>query len=301
MAAVYGGAAGESSTASATAGGGKRWEDLNRDLLVAIFERIGVADLIAGVPFVCSSWRDASRDPLCWRKLDFRDWDSISLRLDRQRDEVLDFADLLNFSTSRAREHVESIYFPDFADDIHLLNISERCPELTYFSLPNLHVIEHKFCEAVSNLEFLKGMAVDESVVSREVLQHVNQCCKYFTELSVFAENVDEEKASIICKSLPALRKLEITNSAISRQAIITFLDELKALEHLDISGYENSGITDVVLEKASHLNVFLWDSRFELGEFMDCSNNEEDDWLLQRPCECMLDRKVMEWLAELS
>ncbi|XP_008797416.1 F-box/LRR-repeat protein At3g48880-like [Phoenix dactylifera] len=300
MAAAYGGAAGESSTASA-AGIGGRWEDLNRDLLVAIFERMGVADLIAGVPFVCSSWRVASLDPLCWRNLDFRDWESICLRLFFRRNEILDFADLLDFSITRAHEHLDSIYFPDFADDIDLLDVSERCPELTYFSLPNPHVMEHRFCEAVSKLEFLKGMAVDESVINREVLQHVNKCCKYFTELNVFAENVDEEKASIICKSLPDLRKLEITNSAISRQAIITFLDELKDLEHLDISGYENSGITDLVLEKASRLKVFLWDSRFELGEFMACSNNEEDDWLLQRSCECMLDSKVMEWLAELS
>ncbi|XP_073115493.1 uncharacterized protein [Elaeis guineensis] len=141
--------------------------------------------------------------------------------------------------------------------------------------------MEHKFCEGVSKLEFLKGMAVDETVVSRKVLPHVNQCCKYFTELSMFAENVDEEKASIICKSLPDLWKLELTNSVISRQVIIAFLDELKALEHLDISGYENSGITDAVLEKASRLKIFLWNSRFEVGEFMDCSNNEEDDWLL--------------------
>ncbi|XP_019706651.1 F-box/LRR-repeat protein At3g48880 [Elaeis guineensis] len=301
MAAACGGDNGASSTASAGSGGGRRWENLNRDLLVAIFERVGVADLIAGVPFVCCSWRDASCDPLCWRNLDFRDWDSISLHLDCQRDEILDFAGLLDFSVSRAREHLDSIYFPDFADDIDLLDVSKRCPGLTYFSLPNPHVMEHKFCEAVGKLEFLKGMAVDETVVSRKVLQHVNQCCKYFAELGVFAENVDEEKASIICKSLPDLRKLEITSSAISRQAIISFLDELKALEHLDISGYENSGITDAVLEKASRLKVFLWDSRFELGEFMDCSNDEEDDWLLQRPCECMLDRKVMEWLAELS
>lgn len=126
MAAAYGGAAGESIAASSAATGGRRWEDLNRDLLMAIFGRVGVVDLIAGVPFVCSSWRDASRDPFCWRKLDFRDWDSISLRLDCQRYDNVDLADLLDFSISRAREHLDSIYFPDFADDLDLLYVSER-------------------------------------------------------------------------------------------------------------------------------------------------------------------------------
>lgn len=169
-----------------------------------------------------------------------------------------------------------------------------------YFSLPNPEMDEEMFRKAVGKLAFLRGMAVDENLIRSEVLLHVNQCCASLKELSVFSEFVDEDMASLICKSLPSLRKLEITESVISSQAIITFIDGLKELEHFDISGYENSAITDVVLQKASRLKVFIWNSRFELGEFMDCSNCGED-WLLQRSCECMLDRKVMEWLTELS
>ncbi|URD95525.1 F-box domain containing protein [Musa troglodytarum] len=159
---------------------------------------------------------------------------------------------------------------------------------------------EETFRTAVGKLAFLRGMAVDEHLIRSEVLVHVSQCCASLKELSVFSEFVDEDVASVICKSLPSLRKLEITESVISSQAIIAFIDGLKDLEHFDISGYENSAITDVVLQKASRLKVFIWNSRFELGEFMDCSNCGED-WLLQRSCECMLDRKVMEWLTELS
>ncbi|KAF0917822.1 hypothetical protein E2562_021491 [Oryza meyeriana var. granulata] len=43
--------------------------------------------------------------------------------------------------------------------------------------------------------------------------------------------------ASIICNSLPRLKKLEIPNSDMSCAAIIRFLDCLEELEYLDISG----------------------------------------------------------------
>ncbi|CAL9053537.1 unnamed protein product [Musa banksii] len=294
---------GKISDADVAGGGGRRWDDLNRDLLVAIFGRLGVADLIAGVPFVCSSWRDAARDPLCWRELDFREWEPLSRRLGAHGDDHAHFTGILHSVIARGHQLLKSIYFPFFADDIDLLygGGEERgCPGLHYFSLPNPEMDEEMFRKAVGKLAFLRGMAVDENLIRSEVLLHVNQCCASLKELSVFSEFVDEDMASVICKSLPSLRKLEITESVISSQAIITFIDGLKELEHFDISGYENSAITDVVLQKASRLKVFIWNSRFELGEFMDCSNCGED-WLLQRSCECMLDRKVMEWLTELS
>ncbi|XP_073005386.1 F-box/LRR-repeat protein At3g48880-like [Typha latifolia] len=283
---------------SSTQGGAGRWEDLNRDLLVAILARVGVADLVAAVPFVCSSWRGAAMDPACWRNLDFSNWDAISYHLGLRG---LDgFPGFLEFVLSRTHGLLDSIYFPSFADEDDLLLVAERCPKLLYFSLPDPHLSADKFCEAVSKLHFLKGMAVDENLISYEVLLHVNQCCANFTELKVFTGYLDDEMASIISNSLPRLQKLEITNTNFTAQAIITFLDQLKELEHLDISGYQSSSITDVVLEKSSRLKVFLWDSRVELGEFVECSNCG-DSWLLEKPCGCMLDQKIMEWLSNLS
>lgn len=283
--------------------GCRRWEDLNQDILVTIFGKLDLADLIVGVPFVCNSWRTAAGDPACWRILDFRDWETISFRLGCHRIPSVDFTDLLNFSTARGGgdgvEFLESIYFPAFADDIDLQIVADRSPKLFYFSLSNPEISEEEFCRAIGKFEHLKGMAVDEGLISHEVLLHVRHCCPGFTELRVFADTVDEDMASVICDCLPALRKLEMMDSTLSRQALLTFLDELKELEHLDISGYANSGITGVVIEKALRLKVFLWDSVYEEGEFDYCSECDED-WLSQCPCECVLDRTAMEWLAAL-
>jgi len=121
------------SATTTMAGGGervssaqRRWEDLNLDVLVTIFSKTGVADLIAGVPFVCSPWRDAARDPHCWKNLDFSDWGSIARRLGCRRQDPIDFVDLLDFSITRSHDFVDSVIFPDFADEIDLLYVADR-------------------------------------------------------------------------------------------------------------------------------------------------------------------------------
>uniref|UniRef100_A0A0A9DIM5 Uncharacterized protein n=1 Tax=Arundo donax TaxID=35708 RepID=A0A0A9DIM5_ARUDO len=136
------------------------------------------------------------------------------------------------------------------------------------------------------------------SLINYNVLLHVHQCCPDFVELNVSALYVDEEMASVICNSLPHLKKLEIPSSDMSSAAIIKFLDCLEELEYLDISGYETSVISSTILEKASRLKDFLWNSKFELGEFVDCSNCGEHSFNPQEPCKCMMEHKVMDWLA---
>ncbi|RLM93987.1 F-box/LRR-repeat protein [Panicum miliaceum] len=61
--------------------------------------------------------------------------------------------------------------------------------------------------------------------------------------------------ASVICNSLPQLKKLEIPSSDMSTSAITTFLDCLEEFEYLDMSGYETSAISSIILEKASRLS----------------------------------------------
>lgn len=173
-----------------------------------------------------------------------------------------------------------------------------RNPNLHYFILPATCITYDQFRKAIDKLQFLKGMAVDEGLINHDVLSHVHQCCPDFLELKVFALYVDEEMASIICNSLPRLKKLEIPNSDMSCAAIIKFLDCLEELEYLDISGYETSAISSAVLQKASRLNIFIWNSKFELGEFTDCSNCGEHCINPQEPCKCVMEHRVMDWLA---
>lgn len=44
----------------------RQWKNLNHDLLVLIFSKLQLHDLINGGSRVCSSWRAAAMDPVCW-------------------------------------------------------------------------------------------------------------------------------------------------------------------------------------------------------------------------------------------
>lgn len=53
----------------------RKWEDLPINCLVLIFEKVDLASLTLGVPFVCKSWYEAYLDPACWKVLDLGDTD----------------------------------------------------------------------------------------------------------------------------------------------------------------------------------------------------------------------------------
>ncbi|KAF8682035.1 hypothetical protein HU200_045495 [Digitaria exilis] len=278
------------------------WAELQHDLLVTIMTRVGAPDLLTGgAPRACSSWRAAARDPLAWRRVDLRDWAALTSARRASSSRVPVHAALsgiLGVAATLAEGRIEAVLLPEFADEDHLLFLAERCPNLQYFSLPSTCMTYDKFCKAIGELHSLKGMAVDETLINYDVLLHVHQCCPNFVELKVSALYVDEELASVICTSLPQLKKLEIPSSDMPAAVIIKFLDCLEELEYLDISGYETPAISSVVLDKASRLKVFLWNSKFELGEFVDCSNCGEHNINPEEPCKCMMEYKVMDWLA---
>ena len=55
---------------------GRKWEHLNMDCLVNVFQRVGMESLLLDIPFVCKSWHKASRDPQCWEYLIFPEYTS---------------------------------------------------------------------------------------------------------------------------------------------------------------------------------------------------------------------------------
>lgn len=48
----------------------RKWEDLNTDALVRIFQSLNIFELTSGISQVCSTWRLACCDPILWKTLD---------------------------------------------------------------------------------------------------------------------------------------------------------------------------------------------------------------------------------------
>lgn len=107
----------------------RRWDEMDEDILLVIFQKIDLEDMLLGVPLVCRSWRAASKHPLCWRTLNFRSWERLFRRYFPQGTEriVLDFSKLLRYVVDKTGDNLRSIAFPrrDVTDRT-LLYVSQR-------------------------------------------------------------------------------------------------------------------------------------------------------------------------------
>ena len=53
----------------------RKWEDLDKDCLVKVFEKVDMESLLLDIPFVCKSWHKETLNPSCWNSLIFPDFE----------------------------------------------------------------------------------------------------------------------------------------------------------------------------------------------------------------------------------
>lgn len=95
----------------------RRWEDLDTDILVKIFQSFDVFELTSGIAHVCSGWRLACCDPLLWMTLDLSMMKSNFIKIplepyvyvDGRSDKLL--TRLLNISMSLSRGNITTLIF----------------------------------------------------------------------------------------------------------------------------------------------------------------------------------------------
>lgn len=96
----------------------KKWDELEADCLINIFERLELEELILGAALVCKSWYKVSISPQCWKILDFD-----KLNFDSSGPFVAEFyrrygihnfsvTGFLNLAISRGGQAVVEIIFP---------------------------------------------------------------------------------------------------------------------------------------------------------------------------------------------
>ena len=112
----------------------RRWEDLDTDILVEIFQTFDIFELTSGIAHVCSAWRFACCDPLLWRTLDLSMLKSNFIKIplepyvyvDGRSDKTL--TRLLKISLSLSRENITTLifHFNLYVSDDQLTYTAER-------------------------------------------------------------------------------------------------------------------------------------------------------------------------------
>ncbi|KAJ6846980.1 F-box/LRR-repeat protein-like [Iris pallida] len=262
----------------------RRWEEMERDCLVCIFEKLSLEDLTLGVAFVCKSWCGASLDPLCWRVLDFQRLDFMPWRRFAKRVAAryplspFSFSAFLRFAVRRSRGLAVELRFPLFlqvsVED--LVYASNECPRLKILVLRSLRLEDQaslpKLVGKWKELEHLE-MASNPSSFP-DLAAEIGANCRNFSRLKM--AGLRTEDALAIVSHLPGLKYLNLSNSYMPKGTLLLIMGACREIEVLVVNRCIGFQSDEEVLEKASRIRVF----KHEGSKLMDDSGYDSDEFV---------------------
>lgn len=222
----------------------RRWEDLDTDILVKIFQTFDIFELTSGIAHVCSAWRFACSDPLLWKTLDLSMLKSNFIKIplepyvyvDGRSDKTL--TRLLKISLSLSRGNITTLifHFNLYVSDDQLTYTAVRCPKLKRLVLPAWNRIKKTgICKAIRVWKDLESLTMPSIANPPYFMEEISRNCKNFSELKIMGP-CDILCASTLVRCLPKLKVLSLRCSLLNKDALLIILDGLKHLEVLNIS-----------------------------------------------------------------
>uniref|UniRef100_A0A0E0G5K4 Uncharacterized protein n=2 Tax=Oryza TaxID=4527 RepID=A0A0E0G5K4_ORYNI len=229
------------------------WADLPVDAVLAVFERLGAAEVLMGAGVVCRSWlRAATREPRLWRRVD----------LTACFDPTVDMEAMARAAVDRAGGRLEHFAAERFVTDELLLYVAKRTSCLKSLRLRDCIKISEKGLVAVGKtspcLEELELTTCTISILLKAVgeafpnLKCLRLNHRWFDVQ--FDEFRDNFHALGIACSMPRLRHLQIFANRLRNNALAAILDNCPHLESLDLRQCFNVDVDAEVRAKCARL-----------------------------------------------
>lgn len=202
------------------------------EIMLLIFLKLGVVDVLVNVQNVCSYWRKLAKDPILFRSLDFQGAENFKLdQLKRLAKEAVDRSQgqLLKFSST---EHL------GWEEILLYVNYTKNSPK-------SLHLREKTTISAIGLAEVFRGLHSVEELdmwcitFDDIVIEQVGRTCQ---KLTTFRFHIDcgwavcsDQEVSTMVKNLPQLRRLSLAEFVLTNRGVQTILDGCPLLEHLDL------------------------------------------------------------------
>ncbi|CAD5171702.1 F-box/LRR-repeat protein At3g48880-like [Musa acuminata AAA Group] len=278
---------------------GKRWEEMETDVLVKIFKELNMIQL-APVSRVCRSWRLACSDPFIWNTLDLGLLQSNFIQtraspyiwVDERSDKRL--TRILRVAMALSRGNITSMifHFNLYMKDDHLSYISEWSPHLRRLVMPAWNrITKVGICQAIRRWENLESLTMPSIAHPPYIMEEISRSCKNFSQLKVMG-TFDMHFASAIATNLQKLKVLSLRCSIITKEALLYILNRMDNLEVLNIShcllleALATSGRKQVrseldqsILQKASRIREFF---HCQSSSCTTCKRMIEDEGLMR-------------------
>ncbi|XAR66209.1 hypothetical protein NMG60_11012354 [Bertholletia excelsa] len=222
----------------------RKWEEMDIDILVKIFQYFDIFELTSGIAHVCSTWRLAACDPLLWKTLDLSLLRSNYIRIpqepyvyvDGRSDKTLTRVLKIALNLSRGSIRTLIFHFNLYVSDEQLTYTAERCPQLRRLVMPAWNRIKRTgICRAIKVWEDLESMTMPSIASPLYIMEEISNNCKNFSELKIMGP-CDKNFALAISKYLKNLKVLSLRCSMVWKEALNIILDDLPKLEVLNIS-----------------------------------------------------------------
>ncbi|XP_040377071.1 putative F-box/LRR-repeat protein 23 [Oryza brachyantha] len=210
------------------------WAELPVDAILAVFERLGAAEVLMGAGVVCRTWlRVATREPRLWRRVD----------LTGSFDPTVDMEAMARAAVDRADGRLEHFAADSFVTDALLSYIAKRTTCMKSLRLLDCMEIADKGLVAVGKtspcLEELELTTCSIDILLKVVGQAFpNLKCLWLNnrwfdiQLDEFRDNF--HALGIAC-SMPKLRHLQLFANRLRNNALAAILDNCLHLESLDL------------------------------------------------------------------
>ncbi|KAF5204602.1 F-box/LRR-repeat protein [Thalictrum thalictroides] len=287
----------------------RRWEDLNTDCLIKIFEKLGLESLILDIPFVCKSWYKASLDPLVYKVLRFEFmnveektmWATTKIPDDLLAENMYSKAppstEFIKVAVNRSCGMATEVVFPEYsarlADPMEeffsvsaLEYLLERCSAIKtlivpYFSFFYLgREINQCLLKMISKLKHLEFLGTLTCVYSSpHVINEIRIHCQNFQSLTAKGF-ISMAISSEIVTSLPDIKRLVLRDCSLHHQDLIDILSGCSKLELLDASNCRNfNGDDPMILKLASHINIFKSEGSVVNNVVYDDDDDDDDNF----------------------
>lgn len=221
----------------------RNWLDLPRDVMIHIFIKLGVVDLLHTAQKVCSLWRNLAKDPQIFRCIDMRNhWHVFNRRY------YFDWFDfMVTQALSRCRDgELLEFSMEYFGTDWHIRRAIEksrsklRCLRLVS---TDYEIKDDTLIEIAWENPFLEEIELSLCSFKADTIGIIGESCPHLKSFHLNTRGPyilcddfhSDEEAYAIADNMPQLRRLHLFGNSLSNKGLQAILHKCPHLEYLDL------------------------------------------------------------------
>ncbi|PIA59319.1 hypothetical protein AQUCO_00400310v1, partial [Aquilegia coerulea] len=256
----------------------RNWSDLPQDVMLLIFIKLGVFEILYNAQSVCSSWRKLCKEPHLFRAINLlqNQWEvykNQNINVGKMAREAVDRScgQLIEFSIEGFVTNELLKYIVDKSNSLKCLRL------ISADQVSSMGVIE-----VIRNVPFLEELHLCDVQHSKELIEEIGRSCpqlKYF-RLKYPFNSWRYEEVFAIPKYMPQLRRFHLSGTTVETDWLHAMLDGCPYLEYLDLgecSRYENLGMKCLERLKYLRLPEKAHYDYYGYGDYYDDDEEEEN------------------------